>query len=61
MATLVTEIEARAGRTMSPEEIFAISSAREQALSRLLVAVFAVNPGMTFAQPSTGELAKRAA
>ncbi len=35
---LPTTIEERAGRRFSPEEIFRITSAREQALSRLLVA-----------------------
>jgi hypothetical protein len=46
MATLVTRIESQAGRTMSPEEIVAISSAREQALSRLLVAY--ISTGLAF-------------
>jgi hypothetical protein len=46
MATLVSKIEAQGRRTMRPEEIFAVSSAREQALSRLLVAY--VSTGLAF-------------
>ena len=49
MATLVTKIEMQPGHAMSPEEIFAVSSAREQALSRLLVAY--VSTGLAFMLP----------
>ncbi len=45
MATLVTEI-GQAARERSPEEIFAVSSAREQALSRLLMTY--IGTGLAF-------------
>ncbi len=37
MSALVTRIETHAGRTLAPEEIFAINRAREVSLSRLLM------------------------
>lgn len=40
-ATLPTRIEERAGRRLTPEEVFEITSARERRLSRLLVAYVA--------------------
>ena len=42
MATFATRIEARLGTVLSPEEIFDIARAREEALARLLMLLAAL-------------------
>src|SRR5512135_2631784 len=45
-ATLPTRIEERAGRRLTPDEVFQITSVREKRLSRLLVAY--IGGGLAF-------------
>ena len=60
MATFATRIEARAGTALSPEQIFDIARAREQALARLLMLyivtglAFMLLPGTFLGVCSTG-------